>query len=212
MKAEPVHSRDLAEEARELDLALERWARSVPGGWRYKTAPVPVESLTQDDGGIYPMHIYPSHGHAAVWTRYRAVRLTTNSIRKRALSLLHDLQGCPLQSEPVPRQLDFCQKTINNLAVEFCSGVQSLFTAPGRSTSTAPEVRSIEINGNLVFTKAEILPKMAALVAWPMTVASCIPSIPDAEREWLNPRLRSIANALGDAVLIDVIEKGEFEF
>ncbi|KAI2605667.1 uncharacterized protein GGS25DRAFT_523339 [Hypoxylon fragiforme] len=49
------------------------------------------------------LHTYTTHGHAAIWAQYRAVRIIVNSIRRRALCVM---SRCSAQAISVRAQED----------------------------------------------------------------------------------------------------------
>ena len=207
------YAEDITIEARDIDHALAAWARAAPEDWKYSSQPCPSftdksELQPPDD---LPVHSYPDHGHATIWNRYRAVRLIVNSIRIWALSILirH------------PSQLSFvtihqeasgvCQKNICNLADDLCASMPFFFNAPAAdggpssSGSIVTGKRTVKVDG-------EILPKLAGLLAWPLTVAVSTEHLPELRGEWLRGRLKTVADSLGDSVLEAVVELGEFRF
>ena len=75
----------LACDAEAIDLDLSNWVRSLPEGWRFTAQTLP--GLQE----MFPVHSYASVGHAAIWNRFRALRLITNSIHGRSMSVLTSL-------------------------------------------------------------------------------------------------------------------------
>jgi hypothetical protein len=71
---------------------------------------------------------------------------------------------------------------------------------------------SIRIGDNVTCTEREIVPKMATILGWPLTVAVSTEAVPKAQKQWLQRRLKTIASVIGAAVLHSVAEKGEFKF
>ncbi|KAF2476004.1 uncharacterized protein BDR25DRAFT_212412 [Lindgomyces ingoldianus] len=185
-------SREVAAEAQDLDAAFVTWSKTAPEEWRYST----IDSRTTTTDELYdcPVHAYASHGHAAVWNRYRAVRLIVNSIRIRSLATLIQ---CPMQASYVNSQqeIETSQKNIESLARDLCGGVLFFFHSC-----------------NPLIIGGAMPQKMAALLAWPLTVAVSTEGVPGPQRRWLLERLNIVAEILGDVMLASVISKGEFRF
>ena len=82
--------RRLLTEAQTLDEILVIWANALPTeNWN-------ITRTVQEDGRIESgsrvfhgtVHIYTTVGHAGMWKRYRALRLTVNDIMLQTLSVL----------------------------------------------------------------------------------------------------------------------------
>jgi hypothetical protein len=72
---------------------------------------------------------------------------------------------------------------------------------------------SIKTGDKVVHSDCEILPRMASLLAWPLTVAVSSEYLPKPHKRWLLSRLKMVADSLGDAVLESMVENGEeFKF
>jgi len=203
------HSKDIATGAQELDIALASWSGALPADWKFSTQPSPAGPDSTDMDHLYDgsVHIYATHGHAALWNRYRAVRLIVNSIRLRSLSTLCQ---CPSQRSFGVAQPDECQKIMDSLAKDLCGSVPFFFTSRHANQDGAG-LRFIRIGNTVIRTEREILPQMATLLVWPLAVAVNTEGVPNPQRQWLKHRLRSGADALGDAILESVVE-GEFKF
>ena len=200
----------VAAEAQELDTALASWSRDVPEDWKFSTQPSPASLGPPETDLRYngPVHTYTTHGHAAIWNRYRAVRLIVNSIRIRALSDL--LQNQSQHSFVVPQQ-DLCQKNMDSIVEDLCGSVPFFFNSPN-TNGDGTGLRSIRLGNFVISTESEILPKMAGLLAWPLTLAVSTDGVPEPQRQWLKRKLKIVATSIGDAILESVAEQGEFRF
>jgi hypothetical protein len=176
-------------EAQALDFVLEMWAKDVPDDWKFTTPSSSTAPGSEPPSHPIPAHTYASFGHAAVWNRYRATRLLLNSIRMRSLLLL--IQRQP-DDASLTEQKAACQKNLDELSRDLCSGVMFFVDD---SNPQHP-----------------ILPKMTPLLAWSLTVAVNVESIPHAQREWLKAKLVIMGRTYGDAILESVAEGGEFKF
>jgi hypothetical protein len=199
----------MAMDAQRLDLALDMWHQTLPEDWRFSAqfdSPIPCSKATPLDDCF--IHIYPTHSHAAIWTRYRAARLIVNGIRLRSLSFYH----CQAQRALIDSHRKECQDNIARLAGELYRGIlpffdrkRQIWPQSGRET----EVRRVD---NETCPEREILPKIATFLAWPLTVAVSAEGVPSPQRERLVYSLSLTAKSLGDAVLESMSEQGVFKF
>lgn len=194
-----LHPGDIVAEARDLDADLDSWSRSIPGDWRFSTKASSKPDFTY--GGSF--HVFATHGHAALWNRSRAMHLVVNSIRRRALVVMAQ---CALANDAAKAEQEVCLEKMALIATDLCRGV-SFFLA---SLTTAQDAESW--TASKTSDNYEILPKLAALLAWPLTLGISTDGVPQAQKDWLTRRLKSVARALGDAMLDEVIEQGEFKF
>jgi hypothetical protein len=206
----PFTVEEAAAEAHELDKALALWSQAVPDDWKFSSQPCTARLESPETDLLYngPVHTYTTHGHACVWNRYRAARLIVNSIGNRSFS---NLPQYPSQHSFSMAQQEICRTNIESLANELCGSVPFFFNSPNTPGAGAGS-GSIKIGGNVVKTESEILPKMAGLLAWPLTVAVSTDGVPEPQRQWLKRRLKAVAISAGDAVLESVVEQGEFRF
>ncbi|KAI1389265.1 uncharacterized protein F4822DRAFT_195033 [Hypoxylon trugodes] len=194
MFSSQLHPPDVVAQALELDVALETWSRDIPEGWEFSTKSATTPSATFD--GF--THVYATHGHAAIWNRYRAVHVIVNSMRKRALIIM---SRCSTQMISTVAEQEVCQEKITSLATDICRSIP-VFASQDPNSSAA---------GTMSISNS-ISPKMATLLAWPLTLVISTEYVPEPQKQWLRNILKSIANSLGDAVLEAVTEKSEFKF
>ena len=185
----PHDLKTIAGDADALDTTLVLWSKILPQDWKFAIQQSPPSEFLFEGTS----HIYTSHGHAAVWNRYRAVRLIVNSICIRSLSYL--LQ-CPSQRLFILSQQATCQENLASLATDLCRSAPFFFRTRNANGST----------GN------EISPKMAVLLAWPLAVAIRTEGVPEPQRQWLKGKLKIAADSMGDAMLNAVIANNEFKF
>ncbi|OTA89168.1 hypothetical protein M434DRAFT_112924 [Hypoxylon sp. CO27-5] len=195
----------IAAEAQDLDAALESWARDLPEDWRFSTrldstANSPFDEL---------IHTYPSHGHGAIWNRYRAVHIIVNSIRRRALSVMAQ---CSSQVISTQAEQDICQEKIASLATDLCRSIPFFIASHIIAQDSPSPKRMIKIGSNVIHTNYEILPKLATLLAWPLALAVSTEAVPEPQKQYLKIKLKSVANTLGDSALESVADQAEFKF
>ncbi|PKK52632.1 hypothetical protein CI102_2882 [Trichoderma harzianum] len=191
--------KSIAMEAYALDYDLASWPLGLAQDWRFqvsRTHPQPSLNAVNARANT-PSHTYSSVGHAAIWNRYRALRLITNSIQKRAFFALKSLSDGYIVDENMQR----CQVNINNLAVDLRCGVEFSLT------SQAP-ARGAKVTTFL----DEPHPSIAALLAWPLTVAVSVDAVELPEKTWLKGVLKAVARSLGHTLLESVSDHGEFKF
>lgn len=194
----PLVSTVIAAQAEVLEKALEAWPRSLPDDWTYST-------VSDAQGG--ESHTYATQGHATVWNRYRATRLITNSIRMRTLgSLLHHHRSDDPSMAGKHRS---SIGIIETLAKDLHDSVPSFFS---KRPSRFEELADSGLVAQQSDEEPDILPKMAMLLAWPLTVAVSTEGISSEQRVRLQQRLKLVGSALGDGVLEAVSEKREFKF
>lgn len=202
-----VESERLAAEAQNLDTALASWPISLPEKWMFSCPPPSSISGKYDHTYNGIVHSYPTHGHAAIWSRYRAIRLIVNSIRIRYLTCQLQTLDYPSQRSFIAIQQQAIRATMEVITSELCGCVPFFFNHLDQTG-----MRSILMGKYTIRSNEEILPKMAALLAWPLTVAISCEYISDPQREWLKDKLSAVAKSLGDAVLDSVVDQGEFRF
>ncbi|KAJ5604454.1 hypothetical protein N7510_009608 [Penicillium lagena] len=129
---------------------------------------------------------YTSRGYAATLNRYRAVRLIINSLRIRLLSTMSRI------TQSMGTELEQCQANISSLTACLCHSIPSFF--------------------DVATTEHNITPKMAIVLAWPLTVAVSTEAVPTTQRKWLQDRLHTVASVIGADRLHTVAESGEFNF
>ncbi|KAK6431510.1 hypothetical protein LTR95_012326, partial [Oleoguttula sp. CCFEE 5521] len=180
-------------EADVLNVALRQWHAGLPEDWKHETV----------FGGQYPfeliakVHERRTHGHAAVILRYRATRILVNSIIDRCLSCTASPQN----------NTDTARETIAELAGTVCQDVPYFFNQVGSNGS-----RWLSIGKHIINSQDDITPKLAGLLAWPLSIVVSCDALPAKQREWLRERLRTVAAAYGDARLQQVAEGGVFSF
>ncbi|KAI1655448.1 hypothetical protein F4813DRAFT_398086 [Daldinia decipiens] len=198
------HPGDLAAEARSLDAALESWSAALPEDWKFTTR----SGSTPDPTFDVPIHVYATYGHAAIWCRYYATRLIVNSIRNRALSVMAQ---CSSQMLSVASEQDTCLGNMASLGTDLCRSIPIFFTSV-TTEGNPTAARGTATNDDIICVNQEIIPKLATLLAWPLILAINTDNIPEFQKQWLENKLKSVANALGDAILETVTEQNELKF
>lgn len=190
-------AKSIAMESYTLDYDLALWALRLPQDWKYHaswTLSQPSVNVTGARVDI-PLHEYTSVGHASTWNRHRALRLITNSIQKRALCALQPLFNDAFLGTDIQR----CQDNIDKLAVDLCCGAEYSIT------------RQNTFRGSEAFKLLNVPhPSVAALLAWPLTVAVSVDAVRLPEKTWLKGVLKAVARSLGHTQLEAVSDQGEY--
>lgn len=190
-------AKSIAMESYTLDYDLASWALRLPQVWKYHaswTLSRPSSNVTDARVDI-PSHTYPSVGHASTWNRYRALRLITNSIQKRALCALQSLFNDAFLDTDIQR----CQHNIDKLAVDLCCGAK--FSIARQNTARGSEASTLLTLPH---------PSVAELLAWPLTVAVSVDAVRLPEKTWLKSVLKAVARSLGHTQLESVSDEGEY--
>lgn len=178
--------RSIAMEAYTLDCDLASWPLGLSQDWNHS------QSSTDSSS-----HRYSSASHAAIWNQYRALRLITNGIQRRALAILQPL----LHDTLLDANMQRCQENINELAVDMRRGAE--FLAASRIPARGAEAAT---PGDMPH------PGVAAILAWPLTVAVSVDAVQASEGIRLKSALKAVARSLGDTLLESVTDEGEFTF
>ena len=197
----------LAIEAQELDLALESWSLELPEEFKFSVCFLEKEteltkSSLQYEGAI---HQYATYGHAAVWNRYRAVRLIVDGIRMRIL-----LAQAKRSSErmTLDAELESCRKTIDSLAIDMCRSIPFFFN----SNATQAEGQDSLGTEGIAKTEHEIIPNLATFLAWPLSIAVSVEAISYPHRQWLRRQLKTTARVLGNDIVQFIADKKVLSF
>lgn len=194
----------VALEADTLDRDLMAWPLTLPPNWNFEIIWTQSQSTPSTIAPTnLPRHIYASVGHAAVWNRYRALRLITNCIHQRSLLSFQP----SMRHDAIETSFTKCQENINALAEEMCGGVQ--FQVDPQTSNKSPQPAIIEYS---MASLDDLHPSVAGSLAWPLTVAVSIESVPPLEKSWLKAALRAVARKLGHTLLESVTDQGEFRF
>jgi hypothetical protein len=190
-------------EAQNLNDALACWVQDLPGEWQFSTHCIEAFSETTSSDFWYndTVYSYTTHGHAAVWIRFLAVRIIVSSILLKLLSALP-------QEPTISKQVESMQQLINLLATDMCCTVPFFFT----SNALHHQFESSTFNVAEKMVLPEILPKIATLLSWPLSIAVSTNAVPAKQKEWLKHKLKIAASVQGDAVVQSIAESEEFKF
>lgn len=187
--------REAAVEARELDEAFVAWSDRVPEDWKFSILSLTAFSDPARSDQLYDASVftYKTAEITALWNRYHVVRLLVNSVRKRLLNML--AQGATERS-CFDTELVTCQDNVDSLATDLRRSIPVFFNH-FVATQAALKAKVACADKDKLSDEAALTPKMAAIIAWPLTVAVSIDAVPMAQKEWFQRRLKTIAKVLG---------------
>ena len=199
----------LAHTGKELEDDLVHWAKSMSGEWICHQKTPPEDSGIDRSCQIYEgrSNSYTSHGHASLWLRQRAHRLIINSVFLKFIAV--KLQDATDHTHILKKQTRM-RGNIDSISRELCRDMPYFFKLRPSPRENSPSfmtgMQAIPAHS------LEILPSLASMLAWPLAIAVSTENVPEPQRQWLQGRLRIVADSLGDAVLHDVGNRGAFVF
>jgi hypothetical protein len=161
--------RGLKHEAKAIDLALKTWSECLHEDWK-------IASFDQ----------------STMWMRYCAVRMLVNDIHIHVL-----LSSISPEEQDVKTfdQVNACEHKVRKLADDICSSSQFFFrdsqAARCRSDPNSDSGSSLANQGT-----PSIEPKMAAILAWPLSMALKTRYLQEAQRRGMVIMMGAIASAL----------------
>lgn len=96
---------------------------------------------------------------------------------------------------------------LDSISRELCADVSYFFKVPQSRGGEALVPALMTSEGDLA-----IPPNLASMLAWPLAIAVSTENVPEPQRKWLQGKLGSVADSLGDAVLHDVRRRDAFVF
>jgi hypothetical protein len=190
-----------------LDTTLATWPTSLPDDFGVtlcgSSCAEPTRSIKLPFEDMF--HVYQSHAHAFFWNTQRALRIFVNSLRIRCLS---QLQSLPSASTALADQLDHCHRNIESSTTDLCASIPFYLQY---SIPTRKGFEEVTMEKRLIFSNAEIVPKMAAFLAWPLAIAVSSEAVHATRREWLRSILTKVADSLHDAALQTVVDRSSFK-
>lgn len=203
----------LAHTGKELEDDLVYWGGTMSGEWEFRQQPSSEDSDNDASPNTFDgcFNSYTSPGHASLWLRQRALRLIINSIFLKFIAVR--LQSAIDQTHLLMKQTRM-QGNLDSVSRELCRDMPYFFTPAPLSRESSPTSTPTSTSGTQLIPAhpLEILPSLASMLAWPLAIAVSTENVPEPQRQWLQKRLRAVANSLGDAVLHDVGNRGAFVF
>jgi hypothetical protein len=187
----------IASDARELDIALEKWTCNIPmtcSPKRHIISPgrhiLPIrDQYPKEHFYSSTVYSYPKPENAGAWAHFFAVRMLINSTRLRVLEQSRSYVSAGSVTQETQR-LE-CLSRLNAMAERIAA-----------STPFSLERFKIDNCGAIILNEVDcIKPYLANLIAWPLIVASSLEGIVTEEKRWFRSELARLGRILGDGIL-----------
>ena len=188
--------RRLLAEAQTLDNVLAIWANALPSEKWYSIQAVKQDGRVETGNRIFDdvIHIYPTVGHAGMWNRYHALRLTVNDIMLKTLSILAGFFQLDTKSLEEAAHLRML-----HLADDLCASVPyTLGLIEPHPTAVHDGTVTIKVPASVNVT---VKATTASLLCWPLTMATMLSGIPERHHHYLRNRLLDVSEIVNDGVL-----------
>ena len=193
---EMARLRRLLAEAQTLDDILVIWANDLPTENWYSTRTIQDDGRVETGNRIFDgtVHIYPTVGHAGMWNRYRALRLTVNDIMLKTLSVLAQSPDSDTESLEEAVRL-----RIQRLADDLCASVPYMLGLIQTHHVTGHDFTVVtKVPASL---KVAVKATTASFLCWPLTMATMVSGIPGRHQLYLRNRLLDVSEIVDDGVL-----------
>ena len=189
-----LDARELNDEARDIDEALQDWAARLPKAWTARCHTIEIEEPNSPPMGSFDsstVRRYPSLVHATFWSHYSATRMLVNSTRLKALELVN-----PTWYHATAEEQSECVSRIRVMADNLASSLPCcLGKRHGMDHSSSIYHRVAPID-----TKEAPKPDWATLMIWPLNIASSIESVDFEQKAWFRAELVALGRAIGVGV------------
>jgi len=194
----------LLAEAQEVDDNLAVWAKNLPAGNRYSIHTLEVHANDGKSNRIFDatIHTYPTLGHAAMWNRYRALRLAVHDIMDKALYVLSGTSGFDADSLSVVTKF-FMQRLADDLcaSVPYMLDLLEIDRKSGHDITVTAKAQMSSLKGTVKATTASFL-------CWPLVMATGVSALPEKHLRYLSDRLLDVSELVDDGVLEKVAMSG----
>lgn len=186
----------LLTEAATLDEAFVIWEHGLPPEYKYSAHEIPKNGHAGNGNNILNgiVHIYLSVGHAGMWNRYRALRLSVNDIMIKTLVTL----GEPLKPDKKVI-LGAATLRIQRLANDLCASmpyVLGMLEKGGPSKHDADFF--FKTSSSL---KDAVTASTASFLCWPLSVVIKLSAIPRRHKLYFKARLLDLSEIVDDGLL-----------
>lgn len=186
--------KELDEEAQNVDMALQNWKAHFPNSWSYQRHALPnPQSYPTKDFYNSQVYSYASPAHSAAPNQYHATRMLINSTRLRILDLIETELD-----DSTSQQRLHCLSNITKMgddlasSVAFCLQRFKVVDSPTSSPNSTSFQESITLT-----TKNEVMPYVACLVIWPLTIGSSLAYVDVKQRSWFKSELVRVGRKVG---------------
>lgn len=185
---EVMRSHELLKKAQKIDHDLIAWAENLPMENWYITCTVQDDEHSNNTDEIFAsiVHVYPTVGHAAMWNRYRALRLTINDIMLRIISLLPWSPELAIEDEST-------KSRIQSLAEDLCASIPYILGMIEIHDTIATKIPAS--------SRVSVKAITASLLAWPLAMTTMIWWISERHLRYLKRRLLDVSEIVDDGVL-----------
>ena len=196
-----IDCKQLADQALDLDDRLIAWVSRKTDEWKFDELILETKEIgaSEEPMNFAPLvgHQYTSDVHAAVWNRWRAVRLVVNDIRFRALQQHRYLSGVDTDGP-----LHQTRAIIQKMADEISATIPFHFNR--QAVQHGSSIQSSAIEDKRPHGTPSVHPHMAHWMAWPLLIAATTAEIPSHQRRWLCEQLHVAGRTLGDGTLLSM--------
>ena len=187
---------NLLAEARALDEAFVNWEHGLPPEYKYSTHEVLKTGRAGNESKTLngTVHIYLTVGHAGMWNRYRALRLSVNDIIVKTLARLdeHSKPGMKVAAEAANLR-------IQCVADDLCASMPYMLGMLGKGGPSKPDTDVfIRTSGSL---KDAVTASTASFLCWPLSVVIKLSAIPKRQKLYFKARLLDLSEIVDDGLL-----------
>lgn len=187
----------LNEDARKIDEALQEWRRKFPSSWSYQRHNLPLSHAFPTADFFSPMvYSFSCVADVGVWIQYFIMRMLVDSARLKILRLrsskLNEFTGDAEQTERLSHLSSMAESLASS--IPFC--LQRFKVIDG-SEGPSSETATIALTSN----EASSPYVLAALMVWPLTIASSLAYVDARLKSWFRSELARQGRMLGFRVL-----------
>ena len=185
---------ELSKETVNLEEALQQWTTHFPSTWSYKRHTIPNADFLSKRHIYSPVVFsFSSPAYAAVWAKYFATRMLIISTRLTSLKLIQ-----PGSKGSARQRCLECQSDIEITASDLASSLP--FCLQRFSVTKNPNLSShqdlISLN-----KRKDIEPHIAALIIWPLSLASSLKNVNHEQKRWFKFELACLGKIVGVSML-----------
>lgn len=187
--------RSLLAEAEALDKAFVVWERGLPAEYEYSMHGVAKDGEAGSGNKIFNsiVHMYLTVGHAGMWNRYRALRLSANNIVIKVLIRLGE------HSKPDTKVVwEAATLRIQCLADDFCASMPYVLGMLGKDRAKHDADVVIKTSSSL---KDTVTASTASFLCWPLSMVITLSAIPERHRLYFKARLLDLSVIVDDGLL-----------
>ncbi|MCJ1400211.1 hypothetical protein MMC11_003415 [Xylographa trunciseda] len=198
---------DLMHEAQRVDRETAAWTFKIPDEWKYTTVGMIQDMENPATAQFYPgpMHGYHDLWGANIWNNYRSNRIFCHMIILNCLERL-----IPSWERVYTTEYQSTITTLQTLVNDVCSSVpfhlgfpDSVYQVtgsglPNNGQTLAMDDLELPVHRPDLRTRSKNVVSMGGFfLTWQLFVAFNVVAIPEAQRIWLNNRLRYIGDVCG---------------